>query len=340
MGWLPRSRAGRALLAFWAVLLIAALGVAGTLQWLGPPPPRAVPRPIGTKHSGAPVPGPPPHAEPAVPESALLEPAPLVKGGMIPRIAADGRQARTVYAAATPAVPAGFKRVAILLDGMGLSSAASLDAIDTLPAAVSLAVSPYAVAPAALLKAAREAGHEILLSLPMQPAGAPLDDEGGFALTEQVSDATNLTRLQWALSRFAGYAGVTNAFLGMAGTGFAESEQFDDVTRRLGRRGLFYLDATAGAKPPVGVAWVDADLRLDDPPDAATIDRGLAALERLARRKGSAIGVAGPIFPVTVTRLADWAHGLRARGLVLVPVSSLVHDPVTAQQGMVQHGPR
>ena len=259
---------------------------------------------------------------------------------MIPRIAADGRQARTVYAAAVPPLPAGVKRVAILLDGLGLSSAASLDAIDNLPAAVSLAVSPYAVAPAALLDAARQAGHEILLSLPMQPARAPLDDEGGYALTEQVGAETNLMRLQWALSRFAGYAGVTNAFLGMAGARFADSEQFGAITQRLGRRGLFYLDATPGAAPPVGVAWVDADLRLDDPPDAAAIDQGLAALEQLARRKGSAIGVAGPIFPVTVRRLADWARSLRARGLVLVPVSSLVHDLGAPQQEMVQHGPR
>ena len=261
---------------------------------------------------------------------------------MLPRIAADGRQARTVYAAAAPPIPAGAKRVAILLDGVGLSAAASLDAIDQLPAAVSLAVSPYSVAPAAVLNAARHAGHEILLSLPMQPAGAPLDDEGGYALTEQVGAEKNLERLQWALSRFAGYAGVTNAFLGMAGARFAGSEQFADITAHLGRRGLFYLDATPGAPAPVGVAWVDADLRLDDPPDAATIDQGLAALEQLARQKGSAIGVAGPIFPVTVRRLADWAHGLRAQGLVLVPVSSLVHAPAIPQkmqQQTAQHVP-
>ena len=259
-----------------------------------------------------------------VPEAALLEPAAPGSSMMLPRIASDGREARLFYAARAPALPPGARRIAILLEGIGLSAADSLEAIDQLPAAVSLAVSPYAVEPAAILDAARKAGHELLLSLPMEPASAPFDDEGAKALTPRVDTADNMARLLWSLSRVEGYAGVTNALSGLDGQGFAGSPHFADVAHALSARGLFYLDATPDDPLPGGVAGVGADLRLDDPPGAADIDRQLAHLEQIAGSRGSAIGVAGPLYPVTIRRLADWARALPSRGLVLVPVSSLV----------------
>ena len=343
---LPASRAGRALIVFWAAALLAAGGLAATLQWLGPPvravatravdrhvkiatpfhPPAPEAAPAGP--ASAPRLSPPqPAVRPgiALPDPALLEPAPHEAGMMLPRIARDGREVRQVYAARVPTLPADAKRVSILLEGVGLSSADSLDAIDQLPAAVSLAVSPYAIEPAAVLDAARKAGHELLLSLPMEPATAPADDEGARALTLRVDADENARRLEWSLSRIQGYAGVTNALSGLDGQGFAASLDFIPVARALAGRGLFYLDATPDDAPPGGVAGVGADLRLDDPPDADGIDRQLARLEQIARGKGSAIGVAGPLYPVTIRRLAEWARVLPSHGLVLVPVSSLVH---------------
>ena len=334
----PASRAGRALIAFWAALALAGGGMVATLQWMGPVPRGAVattptaphPKTATPVHPAVPTPSPEPAATPpsdrldiAVPEAALLEPAPHFPGMMLPRIARDGREPRRLYAARVPPVPAGANRVAILLDGVGLSTADSLDAIDSLPAAVSLAVSPYAIEPGAVLDAARKGGHEMLLSLPMEPATAPADDEGTRALTLQVSDDENARRLEWSLSRLQGYAGVTNAASGLDGRGFTGSLQFVAVARALAGYGLFYLDATPDDPVPGGIDGAGADLRLDDPPDAAGIDRQLARLEQIAASKGSAIGVAGPLYPVTIRRLADWAHGLASRGLVLVPVSSL-----------------
>ncbi len=331
-------------MALWAVVVLAAEGMATTLQWLGPPlrvaAPRAVVRDARTPTATGPHPEalavatpthpvrqePPPardRLDIPVPAAALLEPM-AGTGMMLPRIASDGREARLFYAARVPVLPRGAKRISILLEGIGLSAANSLDAIDQLPGAVSLAVSPYAVEPGAILDAARKAGHELLLSLPMEPASAPFDDEGAKALTARVDTAENMARLLWSLSRVEGYAGVTNAFSGLDGQGFASSPQFADVAHALARRGLFYLDATPDDPLPGGIAGVGADLRLDDPPAAADIDRQLAHLEQIAGSRGSAIGVAGPLYPVTIRRLADWARALPSRGLVLVPVSSLV----------------
>ena len=353
---LPHSRAGRALLAFWAVILLGGGGLAGALQWLGPPrmPAAAVhagPRPIDTAgkpaavHAAAkPAPAPPQSVAAAhpgrldivPPDPGLLEPAPHDPGAFLPRISADGRLARLLYAAQSPHVPEDSKRVAILISGVGLSAADSIDAAEALPSAVSFAVSPYSEDAARVLDAARRTGHELLLSLPMEPAGAPIDDEGAKALTEQVGADENARRLEWSLSRIQGYAGVTNAAGGLGGESFAGSLQFPPILHGLARRGLFYLNATPDGAIPGGIEGARADLRLDDPASAANIKRQLAELQQIAIRRGSAIGVAGPLFPVTIQQLADWIHALPALGLVLVPVSSLMRPPQPVLAGSVQ----
>ncbi|MBU6499686.1 MAG: hypothetical protein KGQ40_14255, partial [Rhodospirillales bacterium] len=214
--------ARRALLWFWAPVLVALAVGAGVLQWLGPlpaahgpaapaaPTPAAAPPAASPAAPAAPVaatpaalsPASPPVASApvptapvpvsgviAAPDPALLEPSPAYPGAMLPRIAADGRMAMHVYAA-TPPAAAGRPVVAVLLAGIGLSAADSLAAIHALPGAVSLAVSPYAAVPAPaplaaapappaslaeVLAAARAAGHELFVSIPMEPQNYPLN---------------------------------------------------------------------------------------------------------------------------------------------------------------------
>ena len=49
--------------------------------------------------------------------------------------------------------------------------------------------------------------------------------------------------------------------------------------------------------------------------------RGRERLEQMARQRGFAIGSASAL-PVSIERIAQWARGLEARGVLLVPVSS------------------
>ena len=338
---IPTSRSGRALLGFWSVLLLAACIGGVTLQWLGPLKPapdkarptilpatvaKAIPRPAAAAATPDPV------VAIAAPDPALLEPATDDDGVEIPRIAADGRQSRIVYAGWSPprvGVPPPA-RIGIMLEGLGLSAADSMSAIESLPAAVSLAVSPYAPDLEPLLAEARTRGHELLLSLPMEPLHAPNDDEGPQAMNDDLDAQQNQRRLDWAMSRLHGYAGVTNALSGLGGEGFASLPAFSVVAHGLGARGLFYLNASPGVDRPLGIWGASADLRLDDTQDATAIDARLLQLEQLALHGGHAIGVAGPLYPVTVARIAAWSRTLAKRGMILVPVSSLTAAPADA----------
>jgi polysaccharide deacetylase 2 family uncharacterized protein YibQ len=334
----------RGLGRFW--LLIAALAALSglALQFAGPRPgpvvgqtparpvlPNTEPaRPVAQQGPGVastPRPGRDTPGPIADPDPALLAAATVGSSDLLPRIAADGRMPMQVFAA-------GFDRstrrprIGVVLAGIGLNQAESEAAIHQLPGGITLAVSPYAQNPSKLLDAARAAEHEYLLSLPMEPQGFPLNDPGRQALMTSLPPEQNRARLEWALSRIAGYAGVVGAEGSLRGERFASlPEEINPVLAELARRGLLYVDPRPGAAPLPSVWSRTVDLVIDEPGAAADIDDRLAQLAKLARSKGSALGFAGTVRPVTVQRLAAWANGLAADGLALAPVSALVQMP-------------
>jgi len=341
-GW---RRLGR----FWlAVLLVLGTG-AVALQALGPPAPRrtvaqlppAPPAPVPATPKPPPLVsegrGIPPARRPgrdtpgptADPDPSLLEPGP--DGGELPRIAEDGRMPMQVYAA-------GFDhssrrpRIGIVIAGIGLDGANSRTAIRDLPRGVTLALSPYAQHPQKLLELARFAEHEYLLSLPMEPQSFPLNDPGPHALMTRSPAAENLKRLSWLLSRIQGYVGVTSALgTSLQGERFAAvPEQMMPVLQQVAKHGLLYVDARPGQAPLPYVWNRDVDLVLDQP--VTGIEGKLAALERIAHDKGSALGLALEPRPVTVQRITAWANGLLDRGFILAPVSALVAPPAETPQ--------
>lgn len=351
MGIVPGWR--RLGLAWASLLLIAGAGIV-TLQALGPlpdgvavevsAPPAVMPHattndPHAEASAQAPVveptaPGPPkPLISP--PDPALLDPSRAFPPAKLPRIGPDGRLARIVYAAPIPAAQSGLPRVALLVGGFGLSEREGRVALGQLPAPVSLAVSSVANVPA-LLTAAREAGHELLVSIPMEPRGYPLNDEGVHSLQTGLPPEDNRTNLEWALSRVQGAVGATGASDGMRGERFAEiAALYDPMVDEITRRGLLYVDARPGRTAPAGAPVRAIDVVLDDQPGRAEVDARLQALERTARESGAAIGLLGTIRPATLERLVAWANGLPDRGLVLVPVSAIINaaaiDPGSAR---------
>ena len=139
-----------------------------------------------------------------VADPALIENSPQ---GPLPRIADDGRKPMAVYAA--PAT-AGKFRIAIVVSGLGISAKSTTAALASLPAGVTLGFAPYAGDVQHWVSQARQFGHEVVLEVPMEPFDFPDSDPGPHTLRTGVDENSNLQRLTWTLSRFTGYAGVTN----------------------------------------------------------------------------------------------------------------------------------
>jgi polysaccharide deacetylase 2 family uncharacterized protein YibQ len=229
-------------------------------------------------------------------DPALIENTPL---GPLPRIADDGRKPMTAYGA--PAA-AGKLKIAIVMMGLGLSAKATETA-------------------------ARARGHEVLLEVPMEPFDFPDSDPGPHTLRAGSATTANAQRLSWAMTRFTGYAGVTNL---LGDRLLSDTEALAPVLTTLSRRGLYFYDAgnaTRSVAPQVpqrlAAPYARGTAEIYTIQTALEIDRRLSALETAARDHGSAVGTAF-LYPVSVERIAQWAKGLKARGFVLVPVSAIV----------------
>ena len=181
-----------------------------------------------------------------------------------------------------------------------------------------------------LVAAARESGHELLASIPMESDGFPVADAGVLSLLTGAAPAANQANLEAVMGRIQGYVGMTGASDGLRGERFAAAGGgLPQVAAELARRGLLYLDPRApevggGSLPAVSFGRaVDVVLDLGDPPGRADVEGQLAALEHLARERGAAVGLAVRLRPVTLDLVGAWARGAEARGITLVPVSAV-----------------
>ena len=261
----------------------------------------------------------------SVPAPELVEQS---QYGPLPKIASDGRRAIDVYsrpsryAVANPSAP---PRVAILMTGLGLPDAPQKTVLEGLPAQVSIAYGAYGRSLQDAVIAARAGGHEVLLQIPLEPENYPNVDPGPHTLLTALPPADNIKRLQWLMSRYTGYVGVTNH---MGGKFQASAESVSPVLEELKARGLLYVDAegaqsSAAGKvaETIGLDYSVVDVQID----AGDLAQQLAKLEQVAKERGAAIGVVRA-KPATAKQLADWAAKLEGKGIVLVPVSAAVRS--------------
>jgi uncharacterized protein len=258
----------------------------------------------------------------AAPDPRLVERS---KFGPLPRIGPDGARPAQIYA--RPATPSakGRPRIALVIGGLGLNELSTTVAIGKLPGEVSLAFAPYGADLKAQSAKAREAGHEILVQVPMESFDYPRDNPGPQTLTAEAGAGANRERLAWVMSRMSGYVGI-ESFLGARFT--SDEAALTPVLKEFGERGLIFLDDGSSARslaPAIGASLNlpvgRADMVIDAAPSANAIDAALARLEAMARQKGLATAT-GSALPVTLDRLAHWTAGLAERGIDLVPVSA------------------
>jgi uncharacterized protein len=245
--------------------------------------------------------------------------------GMIP-VVSDGLKPFTVYAAeADRAKAAKMPVVAIVVGGLGVGAAKTTDAIMKLPAAVTLAFTPYGSDPAKLTERARAQRHEILLQIPMEPFDYPDNDPGPQTLLTSLGPEQNLDRLYWHLSRFQGYAGIANF---MGGRFVVTDAVMQPIVREAAKRGLGYLDDGSAPRSVASslaagqaMPFAKADFSIDAVPTAVEIDRTLAKLENLAKERGIAVGIASAL-PISIERIGVWIKALESRGIMLVPLTT------------------
>ncbi|WP_137130555.1 divergent polysaccharide deacetylase family protein [Rhizobium sp. FY34] len=259
------------------------------------------------------------------PNEALLEDTAF---GRLPVRGPDGLRPMDQYA--RPWSGARGNRIAIVLGGLGLSQTGTQKALKILPPSITLAFAASGNSLQRWMQEARRNGHEILMQIPMEPFDYPDNDPGPLTLTTAQSKAENLKRLHEAMGRITNYTGIVN-YLG--GRYLSDAQALEPVLRDISDRGLLFLDDGSSAQTLTGTVAkaLDAphgfaDLTLDAQVQREAILKKLDDLERIAQRKGTAIGV-GSVFDETVDAVAEWVREAQGRGVEIVGVSALVSQP-------------
>jgi polysaccharide deacetylase 2 family uncharacterized protein YibQ len=238
-------------------------------------------------------------------------------GGPLPVIAPDGRTPAEAYA--RPFTSDGRPKIAMVIGGLGLNAKATREAIDMLPAEVTLSFVPYAEGLQGWIDLARDRGHEVLLEAPMEPTDYPENDPGPYTLMAASPASETVSKLEWLLSRATGYYGLTNYL----GSRFVTSDAaMAAFTGALRTRGLAFVDDGSAARRGGGIPRASADRIIDDQLAGEAIDQQLLALEASALQRGQALG-AGFAYPVTIAQVSRWTEQLDARGYQLAPASAL-----------------
>lgn len=245
----------------------------------------------------------------------------------------DGDMPWRKFAALTP--DAGDKPViAIVIDDAGLDQPRTARTVE-LPGQITIAYLPYARDLQSQVNAARSAGHEVMLHMPMEPSSSSIDP-GPHALLASYDRKTILNEMNWMLDRFDGYIGVNNH---MGSKFTADSERMQIVMEVMKARGLMFLDSRTSAQSVAystagsfGVPALTRDIFIDDADDATKIAEMLARTERVAKQQGYAIAIGHP-RDLTLGALAKWIPEIQAKGFALVPISDVLRRSMQSVTG-------
>lgn len=224
-------------------------------------------------------------------------------------------------------IPEGMIRIAIVVTDMGLSDKATEQAVLKLPPEITLSFSAYSDRLSFWVEQSRNARHETLLSIPMEPQTFPKDDPGPKALMARNSAEENMETLHEIMDRAQGYTGFSNF---MGSRFMADEKKLRPFLQYLKDIGMLFLDTTPGTASTAAletvsetkVPFLKSDITLDDVPTDVSIRENLRKLETIAARQGYAVGLASG-YPVTFAALLEWLPTLKSKNIVLTPVSAV-----------------
>jgi polysaccharide deacetylase 2 family uncharacterized protein YibQ len=212
--------------------------------------------------------------------------------------------------------------IAVVIDDLGVSRAATA-AVIRLNAPLTASFLTYAPNLAEQTRAARDAGHELMLHVPMEPVGP--SSPGPGALVSSLEPSELIARLRSQLGSFPGLVGINNH---MGSLLTADHERMALVMAELRRQDLLFLDSRTTPRSVAadeaarhGVPHTVRDVFLDSP--FVSFEQQTARVEQIAMQRGVAVAIGHP-HRATIEALSRWLPTLEAKGIALVPISAIV----------------
>jgi len=217
--------------------------------------------------------------------------------------------------------------IAFVAVNVGMSRKRTEEMINDLPSMVSLAFSPYAPDIKLLSDAARSAGHETWLMLPIENEGYPLNDPGPNTMLINASIEQNQARLLSTMGSAVGYVGLVS----WPNHIFREKDvDTSPSVQQIFGRGLAILDSATASDRDFGQRiaynnefpfvknnfWIDENLTADQ------IKREMIRISDYARASDRAVVLFYP-YPKAIKAVKEWVNSPAAVGFELAPASYL-----------------
>lgn len=218
--------------------------------------------------------------------------------------------------------------VVLIIDDMGMNHLISSRAIK-LPPEVTLSYLPYALNLKKQVGNALQAGHEIMLHLPMEAYQATDQEKIPNILMVSMSPAELERKINWAFAQIPEFIGVNNHM----GSRFTEwPEGMKILLSLLKKHGWFFLDSKTTSKSvasaiakKINLPFIQRDIFIDDIQNEEVIYQQLAQIEKIALKRGYVVAIAHP-HPQTLDILEKWLLTLPEKKLRLISVQVLLKE--------------
>ena len=215
--------------------------------------------------------------------------------------------------------------ISIIIDDMGYRLKSGHRAVE-LPGAVTYSFLPHSPHVNELSQIAHEQNKEVMLHLPMEAEGGKKLGPGG--LTECMTEKKFVKVLESNIKSIPHISGFNNHM----GSLLTKSQLW--MTRLMREvatdKKLFFVDSKTTSESVAlkvareeGLKSIKRDIFIDHEESEVFINKQLKKLIKRAKRKGTALAIAHP-KKITLAILAKWLPELEAKGIKLVPVSTLI----------------
>lgn len=257
---------------------------------------------------------------------------------MLPKISDDNKKPWVEYGKVVDVLP-NFKKVAIIIKGVGFDPLSLRKISKAFNSEVSFSFTPYAQDIANKIITTREHGHETYVDMLLSSKNFLRADSGPLSMSLTISKEEAINRLQRSLATNAPIGGV------VVNDGLADEDNREllfELLKELRNRGLLMIDATKGEglnKIEVqNLARKKADVVIDSDFRKEAIDKALLEAEYIAFEKGQVLIVAEP-KPIVIVELFNWIKTFSPqvsyqkakimelnKPFALVPPSNLVNE--------------
>ncbi|WP_230873624.1 divergent polysaccharide deacetylase family protein [Paenibacillus woosongensis] len=229
------------------------------------------------------------------------------------------------------------KKLAIIIDDLG-NGMQGTEEIMTLPVKVTVAIMPFLPTTKVDARKAHEAGHDVLIHLPLEPKQGPTSWLGPGAILTKMSDDEIRKKVEAAIDNVPYAIGINN-HMGSKVTGDERVMSIIlDVCRE---RGLFFVDSRTNYRSVIfklcekkGMPQIKNDIFLDDVHTEAHISKQMDKVAEQVRTEGKCItiGHVGTKGKRTAAVLRKYIPKLQEQGIEFVGISEMVRDAKTPGQ--------